>query len=85
MEKEMYSRLDIWRLQVKSSCVHDTQNYQDIFEIENSILYPDTKDVLLNQDYHVQQEKVQTRNPHHFQKKHLVQDVDPGVRLDIIP
>jgi hypothetical protein len=63
----------------------NTQDYQENFEISTSRLYLDTKDVLLNQDYYVQPEKVQTRHPHHFQKKHMVQDVEPGVNLDLIP
>jgi hypothetical protein len=42
-------------------------------------------DVLLNQDFHIQSEIMQTWHPHYFQNKFLVQGVEPGVRLDHVP
>jgi len=70
--REKYPRLDIWKLQDESSYVHGIQDYEDIFEIANSKLYLDNKDVLLDLHFSVQQGKMQTKHPRHFQKKHLV-------------
>jgi len=83
--QEKYPRLNIWKLQEKPSYVDDFQDYQDIFEIANNKLCLSTKDVMLNPYFHVQQEKVQTKRPRHFQKKHMIKDVEPGVRLDLVP
>jgi hypothetical protein len=38
-----------------------------------------------NSTFQSQQEKAKTRHPYHYQKKHLVQYVELGVRIDLIP
>jgi hypothetical protein len=61
-----YSKLYTLRPQVKSFFVHDVENYHANSHIVNNKLYHDTRDVLLNQDFHIQLEIVQTRHPHCF-------------------
>jgi hypothetical protein len=60
-----YSRLDILRPQVESF-VHGAQDYQDISHIVNNKLCPDTKDVLLDQDYRIRLGIMQTRHLHYL-------------------
>jgi hypothetical protein len=77
--KVKYLKLNIWMPQVKSSFVHGSQYYQDIFHIANNQLFLDTRDVLLDKDYNTRLGIMKIRHLHYFQKNILVQGVDPGV------